>query len=381
MPEEEWERLVTIKREPVFPCIQCGKCTGGCPIAIICKSFNVRRILYDILNTEGEEVAHNKDFLWNCSTCGTCMNRCPKGVDPMAEVINLRSVLVEDGAVPKKISDVLKSIDIRKNPWGMGKDLRVDWVEGLNVKNIVDAPDVEVLYFVCCTPAFDKRLQKIPRGISKVLQKAGIEFGILGVEEVCCGNEIKRLGDIWDFEALRDKNMENFTKYPVKQIIVSSPHCFNTFKNEYTELKAEVKHYTQVVDELISQKRLTFSKGFSKKVTYHDPCFLGKHNKIFEEPRRILQSIPELTFIEFDRSRERSLCCEGGGGRMWIEAFEATERTANIRVKDALDMGVDVIATACPFCILTLEDAVKTLGLEDKLKVMDVIEIVGQAMD
>ena len=381
MPEEEWERLVTIKREPVFPCIQCGKCTGGCPIAIICKSFNVRRILYDILNTEGEEVAHNKDFLWNCSTCGTCMNRCPKGVDPMGEVINLRSVLVEDGAVPKKISDVLKSIDVRKNPWGMGKDLRVDWVEGLNVKNIVDAPNVEVLYFVCCTPAFDKRLQKIPRGISKVLQKAGIEFGILGVEEVCCGNEIKRLGDIWDFEALRDKNMENFTKYPIKQIIVSSPHCFNTFKNEYTELKTEVKHYTQVVDELISQKRLTFSKGFSKKVTYHDPCFLGKHNKIFEEPRRILQSIPELTFIEFDRSRERSLCCEGGGGRMWIEAFEATERTANIRVKDALYMGVDVIATACPFCILTLEDAVKTLGLEDKLKVMDVIEIVGQAMD
>jgi Fe-S oxidoreductase len=381
MPEEEWERLVTIKREPVFPCIQCGKCTGGCPIAIICKSFNVRRILYDILNTEGEEVAHNKDFLWNCSTCGTCMNRCPKGVDPMAEVINLRSVLVEDGAVPKKISDVLKSIDIRKNPWGMGKDLRVDWIEGLNVKNIVDTPDVEVLYFVCCTPAFDKRLQKIPRGISKVLQKAGIEFGILGVEEVCCGNEIKRLGDIWDFEALRDKNIENFTKYPIKQIIVSSPHCFNTFKNEYTELKAEVKHYTQVVDELISQKRLTFSKGFSKKVTYHDPCFLGKHNKVFEEPRRILQSIPELTFIEFDRSRDRSLCCEGGGGRMWIEAFEATERTATIRVKDALDMGVDVIATACPFCILTLEDAVKTLGLEDKLKVMDVIEIVGQAMD
>jgi Fe-S oxidoreductase len=309
------------------------------------------------------------------------MNRCPKGVDPMAEVINLRSVLVEDGAVPKKISDVLKSIDIRKNPWGMGKDLRVDWIEGLNVKNIVDTPDVEVLYFVCCTPAFDKRLQKIPRGISKVLQKAGIEFGILGVEEVCCGNEIKRLGDIWDFEALRDKNMENFTKYPIKQIIVSSPHCFNTFKNEYTELKAEVKHYTQVVDELISQKRLTFSKGFSKKVTYHDPCFLGKHNKVFEEPRRILQSIPELTFIEFDRSRDRSLCCEGGGGRMWIEAFEATERTATIRVKDALDMGVDVIATACPFCILTLEDAVKTLGLEDKLKVMDVIEIVGQAMD
>jgi len=381
MPEEEWERLITIKREPVFPCIQCGKCTGGCPIAIICKSFNVRRILYDILNTEGEEVAHNKDFLWNCSTCGTCTNRCPKGVDPMGEIINLRSVLVEDGAVPKKIGDVLKSIDVRKNPWGMGKDLRVDWAEGLNAKNIADVPEVEVLYFVCCTPAFDKRLQKIPRGISKVLQKAGIEFGILGVEEVCCGNEIKRLGDIWDFEALRDKNMENFTKYPIKQIIVSSPHCFNTFTHDYTELKAEVKHYTQVVDELISQRRLIFSKSFSKKVTYHDPCFLGKHNKIFEEPRRILQNIPELTFIEFDRSRERSLCCEGGGGRMWIEAFEAFERTANIRVKDALDMGVDVIATACPFCILTLEDAVKTLGLEDKLKVMDVIEIVGEAMD
>ena len=377
MSEEEYERLATIDREPVFPCIQCGKCTGGCPIASICKTFNVRRVLYDILNTEGEEVAHNKDYLRNCSACGTCKDRCPKGIDPMSEVINLRSVLVEDGEIPKKVADVLKSIDIRKNPWGMGKDLRTDWAEGLDIKNIADA---EVLYFVCCTPSFDKRLQKIPRGISKALKTAGINFGTLGIEEVCCGNEIKRLGDVWDFEVLRDKNVENFNKHSVKEIIVSSPHCYNTFTNEY-DLQIPVKHYTEVVDRLIADKQLTFSKSFPHKVIYHDPCFLGKHNQIFDEPRRILQSIPELEFMEFDRCRERSLCCEGGGGRMFIEAFDATDRTANIRVQDALEMEAEVIATACPFCILTLEDAVKTAGLEEKIRVMDVIEIVDQAMD
>jgi Fe-S oxidoreductase len=259
----------------------------------------------------------------------------------------------------------------------MGKDSRAEWTEGLVVKNIADA---EVLYYVCCTPAFDRRLQKIPRAMVKAFSKGAVDFGILGVEEVCCGNEIRRLGDLWNFEVLRDKNMESFTKYPIREIVVTSPHCYNTFIHDYPGLTVPVRHYTQKIDALLTEGRLAFTGNFAKKVAFHDPCFLGKHNQVFEEPRRVLQAIPGLKFVEFDRARERSLCCEGGGGRMWIEAFDANERTANLRVKDALDLGVEVIATACPFCLLTLEDAVKIGGYEERLRIMDIMEIVDQVL-
>ncbi|MBW2183405.1 MAG: (Fe-S)-binding protein [Deltaproteobacteria bacterium] len=375
---EELERLAYILRDPLFPCIQCGKCTGGCPISVISPHFNIRRLLYDILNSEGEDIARKKEMLWDCSTCTTCVTRCPKEVDPADLVISMRSVLVEDGQVPPKIRDVLKSISIRGNPWNIGQEKRSEWAEGLEIKSIADA---EVLYYVGCTPAFDPRLQKIAKALAHTLNKAGVNFGTLGNDEVCCGNEIRRMGDIWSFDALKEMNMEMFKQFPIKQIITTSPHCYNTFKNEYEELDCEVHHYTQIIADLIKQKKLTFSKIIEKTVTYHDPCFLGRQNQIFDEPRAILKSIPSLNFVEMDRVRERTLCCEGGGGRMWIEAYETMERTATIRVQEALDCGAEILATACPFCLLTLEDAVKSKDLEDKIQVLDIIEIVSQAIE
>ena len=375
---EEAERLAYILRDPLFPCIQCGKCTGSCPISVISPHFNIRKLLYEILNSEGEDIAQKKEMLWDCSTCTTCVVRCPKEVDPANLVISMRSVLVEDGQVPPKIRDVLKSISIRGNPWNIGQEKRSEWAEGLEIKSIADA---EILYYVGCTVAFDPRLQKIAKALAKTLAKAGINFGTLGNDEVCCGNEIRRMGDIWSFDALKEMNIEMFKQFPIKQIITSSPHCYNTFKNEYTELDIEVKHYTQIIPDLIKKKKLSFSKKFEKTVTYHDPCFLGRQNQIFDEPRDILKSIPSLNFVEMDRARERALCCEGGGGRMWIEAFETMERTATIRGKEAMDCGADILATACPFCLLTLEDAVKSGELEDKIQILDIIEIVSQAIE
>jgi Fe-S oxidoreductase len=345
---EEAERLAFILRDPLFPCIQCGKCTGSCPISVISPYFNIRKLLYEILNSEGEDIAQKKEMLWDCSTCTTCVKRCPKEVNPADLIISMRSVLVEDGQVPPKIRDVLKSISIRGNPWNIGQEKRSEWAEGLEIKSIADA---EILYYVGCTVAFDPRLQKIAKALAKTLAKAGINFGTLGNDEVCCGNEIHRMGDIWSFDALKEMNIEMFKQFPIKQIITTSPHCYNTFKNEYTELDIEVKHYTQIIPDLIKKKKLSFSKKFEKTVTYHDPCFLGRQNQIFDEPRDILKSIPSLNFVEMDRARERALCCEGGGGRMWIEAFETTERTATIRVKEALDCGAEILATACPFCL------------------------------
>ena len=375
---EEAERLAYILRDPLFPCIQCGKCTGSCPISVISPHFNIRKLLYEILNSEGEAIAKKKEMLWDCSTCTTCVVRCPKAVDPADLIISMRSVLVEDGQVPPKIRDVLKSISIRGNPWNIGQEKRSEWAEGLEIKSIADA---EILYYVCCTVAFDPRLQKIAKALAKTLAKAGINFGTLGNDEVCCGNEIRRMGDIWSFDALKEMNIEMFKQFPIKQIITSSPHCYNTFKNEYTELDIEVKHYTQIISDLIKKKKLSFSKKFEKTVTYHDPCFLGRQNQIYDEPRDILKSIPSLKFVEMDRTRERALCCEGGGGRMWIEAFETMERTATIRVKEALDCGAEILATACPFCLLTLEDAVKSGELEDKIQILDIIEIVSQVIE
>jgi Fe-S oxidoreductase len=375
---EEAERLAFILRDPLFPCIQCGKCTGSCPISVISPYFNIRKLLYEILNSEGEDIAQKKEMLWDCSTCTTCVKRCPKEVDPADLIISMRSVLVEDGQVPPKIRDVLKSISIRGNPWNIGQEKRSEWAEGLEIKSIADA---EILYYVGCTVAFDPRLQKIAKALAKTLAKAGINFGTLGNDEVCCGNEIRRMGDIWSFDALKEMNIEMFKQFPIKQIITTSPHCYNTFKNEYTELDIEVKHYTQIIPDLIKKKKLSFSKKFEKTVTYHDPCFLGRQNQIFDEPRDILKSIPSLNFVEMDRARERALCCEGGGGRMWIEAFETTERTATIRVKEALDCGAEILATACPFCLLTLEDAVKSGELEDKIQILDIVEIVSQAIE
>ena len=375
---EEAERLAYILRDPLFPCIQCGKCTGSCPISVISPHFNIRKLLYEILNTEGEDIAQKKEMLWDCSTCTTCVKRCPKEVNPADLIISMRSVLVEDGQVPPKIRDVLKSISIRGNPWNIGQEKRSEWAEGLEIKNIADA---EILYYVGCTPAFDPRLQKLAKALAKILSRAGINFGTLGNDEVCCGNEIRRMGDIWSFDALKDMNMEMFNQFPIKQIITTSPHCYNTFKNEYADLNIEVKHYTQIIPDLIKKKKLTFSKKLEKTVTYHDPCFLGRQNQIFDEPRAILKSIPSLNYVEMDRARERSMCCEGGGGRMWIEAFDTMERTSTIRVKEALDCGAEILATACPFCLLTLEDAVKSGELEEKIQVLDIIEILSQVID
>ena len=371
------DRFVHLERLGLFGCVQCGKCSAGCPLNYV-TPFNIQKLIYDVLDATGEEIASETHDIWQCTTCATCSLRCPKEIEPKDVIVNLRSILVEDGSLPPAIRDALKSISTHYNPWGIGKEKRVEWCEGLNLKH---ASKAELLFYVGCTPAFDYRLQKVARAIVQALRKAKVDFGILGVDEMCCCNEIRRMGDIWSFDAMREANTEIFNGLEnVKEIMTISPHCFNTFRNEYPGLKPKVTHYTQLFSSLIKKGKLIPAKDFRRTVTYHDPCFLGKQNNIFEEPRDILKSIGGLDFVEFDRSRESSLCCEGGGGRMWIEIEDAEERLANIRVRDAVEMDVDIIAVACPFCLLTLEDAVKANDVEGKLQVMDVSEIVAKTL-
>jgi Fe-S oxidoreductase len=283
---------------------------------------------------------------------------------------------VEEGQIATTLRDALESTFKNGNPWGRIRSKRSEWAQGLNIKHV--SQGIETLYYVGCTAAYDPRVQGVARSLVKCFEKAGVNFGTLGDEENCCGNEIYGMGEKGLFDFLVEENMKLFNKYNINQLVTSCPHSYNSFKNRYNQTSMKVLHHTQLLADLISNKKLTFSKELNKKVIYHDPCYLGKQNAIYDEPRKVIESIPGVTLVEFDRSKERSLCCEGGGGRMWVDI--PGERLAEIRVKDAAATGAEILATACPYCLLTFEDAVKTTGVEGKIQVMDIAEILCQAI-
>ena len=367
------------ERYELFACIQCGKCSGGCPVSLT-SVLNIRRLIRELIVREDLKPVYNRSELWDCTTCSTCSLRCPCGLKPHELIIGLRSGLVEEGDIPVTARDALEGTFKHGNPWGRIRTKRTEWAADLGIKDSSHGDSARMLYFVGCAPSYDPRVQEVARALSRIFSRAGMDFGILGNEESCCGSEVRRMGEEGLFEMLKEDNLKLFHKYGVSQIVTTSPHCYNVLKNEYQASDLEVRHYTQLLAQLLEEGKLTFSTENRKRVAYHDPCFLGKQNGIYEEPRFVLNAIPGIILVDFERSRERSLCCEGGGGRMWIEASDSGERLAVVRVKEALEIGVEVVATACPFCLLTLEDAVKTLGLEEKLQVKDIAEIVSEAL-
>jgi Fe-S oxidoreductase len=327
---------------------------------------------------------NEKEELWDCTTCKTCTLRCPRGLKPMDLVIGMRENLVEEGHIPKTIMGALESVYKYANPWGLQKNKRIEWTKELpaelKVKDFSKGDRAEFLYFTGCTASFDTRIQQSVKALIFGLYHAGVDFGILGNEEQCCGNEVRRMGETGLFEMLVEENLQRFESFKIEQIITMCPHGFNVLKNEYPQGKFNVQHTTQLLANCLEEGKLTFTKEIKKVVTYHDPCFLGKQNGVFDQPRTLLHAIPGLTVKELDRSRERSLCCEGGGGRMWVESSSTGQRLAEMRVKDAVELGAEVLVTACPFCTLTLEDAVKTSGCEEKIRIMDVTELLAEAM-
>jgi Fe-S oxidoreductase len=327
-----------------------------------------------------------KEELWDCTTCKTCTLRCPRGLKPMDLVIGMRGTLVEEGHIPKTIIEAMENAYKHGNPWGKPKNKRTEWTktlpEGIRVKDFSQGDRAEYLYFVGCAASSDPRIQEIAKALVFGLQRAEVDFGILGNQEQCCGNEIRRMGEVGLFEELVEENIKRFDSYQIEHILTLCPHGFNALKNEYPQGKFDVLHTTQLLAKRLEEGKMSFKQEIKKVVTYHDPCFLGKQNGVFDEPRILLNAIPGLTFKELDRSRERSLCCEGGGGRMWVEASsDIGERLAEIRVKDAVELGAEILTTACPLCVLTLEDAVKTSGHEDHIRVMDVTELLVEALE
>jgi Fe-S oxidoreductase len=363
-----------IQKHKLLECIHCGICTGSCPVARK-ASLNVRKYMREV-SVGGKITVHPQNELWSCTTCATCGIRCPKEILPYDFLIDIRSLAVEEGQIATTLRDALESIFKNGNPWGRIRSKRSEWAQDLQIKHA--SQEVELLYYVGCTPAYDLRVQEAAKSLAKCLQKTGVNFGTLGDEENCCGNEVYGMGEKGLFEFLVEENIKLFRKYNVKRLVTSCPHSFHCFKNRYQQTSLDVMHHTELLADLIDKGHIKFSRDVDSTVVYHDPCFLGKQNNVYDEPRKIIESIPGLKLVEFERSRERSLCCEGGGGRMWIDV--PGERLAEIRVKDAAEAGAQILATACPFCLLTFEDAVKTTGLEEKIQVLDIVELLSKAI-
>ncbi|MCX5807496.1 MAG: (Fe-S)-binding protein [Proteobacteria bacterium] len=346
----------------VLTCIQCGKCTGSCPEAGR-TPFNIRMLV------RKQQFHHQieESIPWYCTSCGACTIRCPRDVKPSEMIIEVRSVMVEEGDIPATIQKALENTFVQRNPWGRSRAKRGAWFEKLDIEiPHVSETVSKRLLFTCCIQAYDPRCMVIPVNVAKMFKKGGLEFGVLGEEEACCGNEIRRIGESGLFEELQEENIAAFKEYGVKEIITLSPHCMNTLKKEYGNLGIKVSHYTEILATMIKDGYLVPKIPYNKKVIYHDPCFLGKQNGIFDEPRDILKSIEGLELLEFSRSRETSLCCEGGGGRMFYEAETNYQRNSEIRVLEAVEKGAEVMATSCPFCVMTLEDPATEKGLAVK---------------
>jgi Fe-S oxidoreductase len=356
----------------VLACMQCGKCTGSCPESGK-TPFNIRMLV----RKKQFAAAIAEELPWYCTSCGACTIRCPRDVKPSEIIIELRSVLVEEGLIPLAVQKALENTAVQKNPWGRSRAKRGAWADKLDIE-IPHVSDTEAkrLLFSCCIQAYDPRCMVIPSNVARILTKGGLEFGILGEEEGCCGNEIRRIGELGLFEELQEENKAIMEEYGVKEIIALSPHCMNVLKKEYGDLGIKVSHYTEVVADMIRNGALAVKGSFEKKVIYHDPCFLGKQNGVFEAPREILRAIGGLELIEFSRSRETSLCCEGGGGRMFFEVETTYQRNAEIRVIEAVEKGADMITTACPFCVMTLEDPATEKGTTVKELSEILVEVI-----
>jgi Fe-S oxidoreductase len=374
--DEVREIIQEMGGEDISLCLQCGMCAGSCPWGKMEKEseFIIRRMLH--MGRMGIEGFENDDILYACTTCNQCVVKCPRGVNIVNVVRAMRSIVAETGGIPKNLKAVVGSINSNGNPWGQDSEQRTSWIKDLEVPVFQDQ---EFLLYVCCTSAFDS--QKIARSVATLLQKAGISFGIIGNEEKCCGEATRKIGAEEEFSNIAEHNINLFKEKGVKKIITTSPHCYYTFTQEYPEFGAEfeVVHYTQLLAQLVKEGKLTFNTPQNKKVIYHDPCYLGRHSNIYEEPRQLLQAVPELQPLDYDENREYSMCCGGGGSRIWMET-ESGLRFSDVKVKEAADKGAQIIATACPYCIVMLEDSCKNLNQDENIMVRDISQVLAESL-
>jgi Fe-S oxidoreductase/nitrate reductase gamma subunit len=387
--EFTWKQLLDL-----YACTECGRCQAVCPAYLTDKPLSPYRVVHRLrghLMRErgtllgegyGESGAPQivpetvtEDEIWSCTTCGACMQECPPFIEHVQKFIDLRRYLVlTESRFPQEMQPVFRNMEVNYNPWALGFANRADWASELDVPLAADKQEFDLLFWVGCAGSFDARGQSIARAMIGLLKKAGVDFAILGVEEKCCGETARRMGNEYLAQMLIESNIETLRKYRFERIVTICPHGYNSFKVEYPHygFEATVLHHTQLLHELVREGKISVPGGESSRGTYHDSCYLGRYNDIIEEPRELLEGIDGMTLVEMRRRGRRSFCCGAGGGRMWME--ETLGRRINEeRVDESLERGVDTIFTACPFCVTMFEDGLKARNREE-VKVLDIAE-------
>ena len=405
----------------LYTCTECGRCKEVCPTYITDKPLNLHefndQLKLDLLENENNIIKRAKlsstlqqsedaeqiekikeeisalnskkqligeviaeDTLWACTTCRACEEVCPVTIEHVPRIIAMRqgqTLMAE--AYPKELNPALKGLERNGNPWGIGYDKRADWADGLDVKMMADDSDVEYLLWVGCAGSFDDRSKKVSISLVKILQKAGISFAILGVEEKCTGDFARKVGNEMLFQMMAQENIETLNNYKVKKIITACPHCLNTLKQDYPQMGGnfDVIHHAEFIDGLVKEGKIQLKQSVEGDLTYHDPCYLGRYNNIYDQPRSILRSVADGEFKELDRHGRESFCCGAGGGRMWME--ETIGKRINMeRSEEIVDLQVSNVAVGCPFCLTMIEDGMKELGKEEAIKTMDIAEFIEQ---
>jgi Fe-S oxidoreductase len=387
-----------------YTCTECGRCTSACPANLTGKPLSPREIIVSIrkrtfekapillnLKPQNEDVLGKtllfnyvtEDELWACTTCMACVQECPVMIEHVQTIIDMRRYLVlTESKFPSELSTTFRNLENNFTPWAFSHSTRGDWAQGLDIKTLAEDSNVEYLLWVGCAGSFDARYKKVAISVAKLLKISGVSFGILGNEEKCTGDPARRAGNEYLAQMLIQENIQTFSKYNVKKIITICPHCFNTLKNEYPDFGGnyEVYHHVQFLEKLLIEGRLKISKKLDARITYHDSCYLGRYNEIYDAPRDILGSIDGVKLLEMKRSRDRGLCCGAGGARMFME--EKIGKRINIeRTEEALSLNPDTIASACPFCMTMLTDGVKAKEVADKVQVKDIAEILLEVVE
>jgi len=391
-----WKQLLDLDA-----CTNCGRCQDACPAWATGKPLSPRKVVQDLkvhmlkaANNQANQSdnaptlvgeAPSEAEIWACTTCGACQETCPVYVEHIVKIIDLRRNLVlAQSKMPESAQLMLRNMQSRGHPWAGIQSLRLrgDWTNGLELKLLAEGDNANTLFWVGCTGALVERNVEATLSMTRVLKAAGVEFGVLGDAETCCGDPARRAGYEFQFQIMAEQNIEIFKSHNIKEIITSCPHCYHTIKNEYPRYGGDFKvvHYTQFIADLIRQGKLKLTNELNSKLTYHDPCYLGRYNRVYLEPRRILQAIPKAKLEEMGRSRNTSFCCGGGGGHMWIEEQPGTTKINQMRIEDVLKTGAEMVVTACPYCLQMFEESIEHKDMKDSLKARDLVELVEAAM-
>ena len=395
--EFTWKQLLDLEA-----CTRCGRCQDHCPAHLTQKPLSPKKVILDLralLHEKGKPLLWNQptkeeedpplaggvitdDTLWACTFCLNCYEQCPVYISAFDKIIEMRRHLVlMETRYPSELREVFRNMERRSNPWGEERRLRADWAKELGIKTLAEDSKVDLLYFPGCFKGYDDRNKRVAISLVNILRRVGVKFGILGAEEGCCGDPVRRIGNEYLYKMLVEANIETMSRYQVKKILTTCPHCFTNLKNEYPQFGGnfEVIHQTEFLYNLLKHRKLKLKRIDPITVTYHDSCYLGRYNQIYEIPRRILTSIPGVRLKEMDRSRSRSFCCGGGGGRMWMEEHIG-KRINETRIEQALELKPDVVATACPYCLTMLSDGLKAKKMEESVKALDIAELLEKSL-